>query len=100
MTTKPLGQLMKIKAGARSQAHVARRSSPRHPRCAQMASSETELEMLNRHIRMGARHISRQREIIDRLTELGAPAQQAIELLELFEVTQALHIAHRERLLD
>lgn len=55
--------------------------------------------MLNRHIRTGARHISRQREIIDRLTELGAPAEQAMELLDLFEVTQELHIAHRERLL-
>ncbi|TGQ12686.1 hypothetical protein EN809_027780 [Mesorhizobium sp. M2E.F.Ca.ET.166.01.1.1] len=64
-----------------------------------MVSSETQLQMLDRHIRTGARHIYRQREIIDRLTELGAPAEQALELLDLFEVTQALHIAHRERLL-
>lgn len=65
-----------------------------------MVSPETELQMLDRHIRTGARHISRQREIIDRLIELGAPAEQAIELLDLFQVTQALHIAHRERLLN
>ncbi|TIV79731.1 MAG: hypothetical protein E5V93_09040 [Mesorhizobium sp.] len=65
-----------------------------------MASSETQIQMLNRHIRTGARHISRQREIIDRLTELGAPPELAVELLDLFEVMQELHIAHRERLLN
>lgn len=64
-----------------------------------MTTPEIEIQIVDRHIRMGARHISRQHEIVARLTELGAPTKQAIELLDIFEVTQALHIAHRDRLL-
>lgn len=59
---------------------------------------EIEIEVAERHVREGARHIARQHEIIRDLTALGAPLELAIELLNLFEDMQATHIAHLERL--
>ncbi|PBC06813.1 hypothetical protein [Mesorhizobium sp. WSM3859] len=63
-----------------------------------MVTPETLLEILKRHVLLGERHIERQHAIIQHLTELGAPIKQALELLDLFEEMQALHVAHLRRL--
>lgn len=100
MTTRPLRKLMKIKAGERSRAHNTVLRYDPHPRVGTRWLAPKPSFRCSIVISARERHISRQREIIDRLIELGAPAEQALELLDLFRVTQALHIAHRERLLD
>ncbi|RWD69061.1 hypothetical protein [Mesorhizobium sp.] len=63
-----------------------------------MITPETPLEMLQRHVLLGERHIERQHAIIQHLTQLGAPIKQALELLDLFQEMQALHVAHLRRL--
>ncbi|CDX62844.1 conserved hypothetical protein [Mesorhizobium plurifarium] len=59
---------------------------------------ETPLEKLRRHVLSGERHIERQQAIVQHLTELGAPTKLALELLDLFEEIQTMHVAHLRRL--
>lgn len=59
---------------------------------------ETELEMVQRHIREGEGHLRRQGELITRLQELGAPTDIATSLLEQFTDCQRQHKEHLTRL--
>jgi hypothetical protein len=63
-----------------------------------MPANETELEMTQRHVADGERHIALQREIIARLQGLGGDTGIAEQLLEEFEATLRDHRAHRDRL--
>ncbi|RWF64945.1 MAG: hypothetical protein EOS47_12670 [Mesorhizobium sp.] len=65
-----------------------------------MVIPETRLEMLERHVLLGERHIERQREIVTEVRHRGYRTDLAEELLSLFEQMQLLHVAHRDRLLN
>lgn len=56
------------------------------------------LAQAERHVRQGAEHIRRQREIIAELEGHGHDSTAAKKLLTQFEEMQALHIADRDRL--
>jgi hypothetical protein len=56
------------------------------------------LEMAERHVTEGERHIMRQCELIAALKRDGHDMTTARELLAQFEEMQALHIADRDRL--
>ena len=60
---------------------------------------ETELGMVQWHIREGEEHVARQREIVERLPPSGNVAEMARSLLAEFETTLELHRAHLARLL-
>ncbi|TIT63486.1 MAG: hypothetical protein E5W90_26430 [Mesorhizobium sp.] len=59
---------------------------------------ETELQMVERHVRECDGRIVRQREIVARLVERGQPTDLALELLWLFEWVQKDHLRHLLRL--
>lgn len=60
--------------------------------------AETELEMVERHVRQGERHVARQREILAELGRDGHPTAFARDLLALYEWTLAQHRAHLNEL--
>ena len=60
-----------------------------------MAVGETELQMVERHVRQGEKHVSRQLEIIVDLQFRDQPTGLAESLLLNFEIS--LH-AHRDHL--
>lgn len=61
-------------------------------------SSETEIEMVQRHIRQGEEHVARQGEIVAGLPPDSALAKTAHQLLAQFEETLESHRAHLARL--
>jgi hypothetical protein len=63
-----------------------------------MPANETELEMTQRHVAAGERHVAHQREIVARLQTLGTDTGIAEQLLVEFEATLRDHRAHRDRL--
>ena len=63
-----------------------------------MEAGETELEMVQRHVRQGERHVSRQRELIADLTRRNLPTDQAEKVLFNFEITLLAHNDHLDRL--
>jgi hypothetical protein len=64
-----------------------------------MAAGETELQMVQRHIREGADRIERQRVALARLRATGHPATKLAEaLLVTLEAAQRQHEADLERL--
>jgi hypothetical protein len=63
-----------------------------------MAKGETELQMVQRHVREGEAHVQRQREIVTKMWERGAPTDIAVTLLEAFQDTLRQHKAHLVRL--
>ena len=66
-----------------------------------MAATETELEMVQRHIREGDADVERQREIVARLRGRDAPIENvASALLASFEDLLGQHKAHLARLED
>jgi hypothetical protein len=60
--------------------------------------AETELEMVERHVRQGERHVARQREILAELGRGGHSTAFARDLLVLFEWTQLQHRIHLDKL--
>ena len=56
------------------------------------------LAMTERHVAQGLGHLSSQRRIIANLEREGHDATTAIDLLALFEKTQASHVADRDRI--
>ena len=60
---------------------------------------ESELDMVQRHVRAGERIVARQFEIIAELKQLQAPTLRAETLLATFQSVQAMHQAHLARLL-
>ena len=63
-----------------------------------MAKGETELQMVQRHVREGEAHVQRQGEIVAEMRERGAPTDMAISLLEQFQDILRLHKAHLAKL--
>lgn len=63
-----------------------------------MAKGETELQMVQRHIREGNAHVQRQTEIVTQMWERGAPTDVAVTLLKQFQDTLRLHKAHLVRI--
>jgi hypothetical protein len=61
---------------------------------------ETELGMIERHIREGEAALERQRRVLTNPVLGGAIRQQAERLLDLLEKTLELHYQHRDRLLN
>lgn len=59
-----------------------------------MRDGETELDMVRRNVKDGARHIVKQRAIIDRLQLCNLPTEDAEALLILFEDIQRQHQEH------
>ncbi|TIT12572.1 MAG: hypothetical protein E5W74_09175 [Mesorhizobium sp.] len=63
-----------------------------------MRERESELQMVQRHVREGEATVARQRALILRLSERFLPTGSAIAVLATLEHAQALHAAHLERL--
>ena len=63
-----------------------------------MGAEETELEMVQRHVWKGERHLAAQRALIARLTTSGLPIEEAEVLLATFQDTQRQHKAHLARI--
>lgn len=61
---------------------------------------ETELEMVQRHVRLGEEHVTKQLGIVAKLTENGRPTALALQLLFEFERSLTEHRNHLERLLQ
>jgi hypothetical protein len=62
--------------------------------------SETDIEMVRRHIRKAEKHVVRQREIVANLPPNSDLAKTAQRLLIVFEENLENHQAHLARLLD
>lgn len=67
-------------------------------RRARILTGETELEMAERHVRLGQQRIERQRQLIEELRLNGCPTSDEERYLELFVDLQGLHEAHLARL--
>ncbi|RYB01311.1 hypothetical protein D3272_26820 [Lichenibacterium ramalinae] len=63
-----------------------------------MSAEETELEMVQRHVRQGERTLANQRALIARLGTLGRPTEEAEILLASFEDAQRMHEDHLARI--
>lgn len=63
-----------------------------------MSAEETDLEMVQRHVRAGERHLANQRALIARLKASELPTGEAEALLDTFEDMQGQHKAHLARL--
>jgi hypothetical protein len=59
---------------------------------------ESELAMVQRHVREGIVAVERQRAILAKLQEAGSTTEMALELLAQFEIIQVQHEAHLQRL--
>lgn len=58
-----------------------------------------DIEMAERHVREGERHIIRQHALIAQLKQDGLPADVAVRFLDLLEDLQLVHRQHLSRLL-
>lgn len=63
-----------------------------------MPRSETELQMVARHVREGEAILERQRALIAKLNERRSTTDEAETLLDIYETSQALHLDHLKRL--
>jgi hypothetical protein len=64
-----------------------------------MREGESELAMVQRHVRDGFAAVERQRALVAELEAAGAATEMARTLLDQFEAIQVEHEAHLERLL-
>ena len=65
-----------------------------------MDAEETELEMVQRHVREGTRLVARQRALVAHLLAAGRPTGEAGRLLDNFEDVQRMHEDHLARVRD
>jgi hypothetical protein len=63
-------------------------------------TEETELAMVQRHVREGEGHLANQRALIARLKTSRLPTEEAETLLSNFEDLQHQHEAHLARVED
>ena len=63
-----------------------------------MTTGETNLEMVQRHVRQGEKHVSRQLEIIAEMQLRKQPTGSAENLLFNFDKSLRAHKAHLEQL--
>lgn len=59
--------------------------------------SESEMALVEQHVLDAEIHVARQLELLNRLPELGAPAEQAEQVLTTFEDQLVLHRQHFAR---
>jgi hypothetical protein len=59
---------------------------------------DEQIAMIRRHVADGERHVASQREVVERLRDLGADTAMAEELLEEFECSLAEHRLHLARM--
>jgi negative regulator of genetic competence, sporulation and motility len=64
-----------------------------------MAYSSADLEMVDRHIAQGERHVTQQEELVARLRSHGLPTDEAENLLEEFRALLLQHREHRRVML-
>lgn len=60
-----------------------------------MPYTSADLDMVERHIAQGERHVALQEELITRLSSLGLPTEAAEDLLEEFRATLRQHRSHQ-----
>jgi hypothetical protein len=60
-----------------------------------MAFSAADLRMVDDHIALAERHVTRQEELVAFLKSRGHPSEMAEELLVEFQATLEQHRAHR-----
>jgi len=65
-----------------------------------MAFSAAELRMVDDHIALAERHVSRQEALVAWLRSRGHPTDVAEQLLTEFHLSLAQHRAHRDRILQ
>ena len=65
-----------------------------------MIQGESELQMVERHIRDGERHVANQREIVAHLSSLGHPTELAQRVLRNLEELLAMHRRHLDHIQD
>ena len=65
-----------------------------------MTTGETNLEMVQRHVRQGEKHVSRQLEIIAEMQFRKQPTGLAETLLFNFDRSLRAHKAHLEQLTE
>src|SRR5689334_6112124 len=65
-----------------------------------MAVDAGELRMVDAHIAQGARHVVRQKELIDWLKSRGHPTEVAEQLLREFRSTLRQHRKHRTKMMQ
>ena len=58
---------------------------------------QQHLAQAERHVAQGDVIVARQRELVSRLERAGLDTKAASLLLRQFEISQALHVAHRNR---
>lgn len=63
-----------------------------------MEGSETELEMVRRHVRVGERLVANQCALIARLAASSLPTEEAEILLANFQAVQRQHKEHLRRI--
>ncbi len=63
-----------------------------------MGAEETELEMVQRHVREGKEIVARQRALVARLGAAGRPTGEAERLLNNLQDVQRLHEDHLARI--
>ena len=63
-----------------------------------MTTEETELEMVQRHVRQGERHVSRQIEIIADIKFRKQPTSSAENMLFSFDRSLRVHKSHLDQL--
>jgi hypothetical protein len=63
-----------------------------------VAQGETELQMVQRHVREGEAHVRRQREIVTEMSGRGAEEAIAIDLLQQFLDVLRMHREHLARI--
>ena len=61
-------------------------------------SPESELDMVERHVRDGAAQVARQHQLVLRLSARGRDSDIAAGLLDVFQSIQAAHVAHLARI--
>ena len=62
--------------------------------------TQADVDMADRHIAEGERHIVQQEELVTRLRMQALPTEEAENLLDLFNSTMVEHHAHRAAILE
>jgi hypothetical protein len=64
-----------------------------------MAYTAAQLEMVDRHIAQGERHVTQQEKLVQRLKDHGLPTAEAERWLDDFRAMLIQHRDHREIML-
>jgi len=62
--------------------------------------TQADVDMADRHIAEGERHIAQQEELLTRLRMQAHPTEEAENLLDLFNSTMVEHRAHRAAIVE